>query len=333
MNFDDIRIFGGKKIFLVYGNEPYYIDRFMNKVDLEISAKGDLVEKKFFLGKEISILSLLEIFRSKPIFSEERVVLIKEAHSIVDLNKKDRISKLKEYFKKPSCHTTAIFICKLVDKEKPSLLLGLPKDNCEYIYSKKIYDNKISEWTKDYVESKGKKIEPKALAFIQQNIGNNLQDIANKIENILLMHPVLDEIKVEDFYESISIDKRYNVFELQRVICERNLSMGLEIVENIVLNNGSGILQKIISTIFSLVTNLLLVKSRKSINYQDLSDMIGIHPFFVGQYIEGAKQFSSDELLSSINFIYESDLQSKGIRGKVESDVEVCKNLIFQILS
>ena len=59
---------------------------------------------------------------------------------------------------------------------------------------------------------------------------------------------------------------------------------------------------------------------------------MGVHPFFVGDYIAAAKNYSMEKLKAIFSFLREYDLRSKGIDNASADDGELMKELIWKIL-
>ena len=135
-------------IYFLTGEEPYYIDEianiFLNKVLTEEEQEFNQI---VLYGKEVSIDQVILEAKQFPSNSLKRVVLIKEAQHIKNIN------KMINYIDQPQESTILIFCLKNKSIDKRTALGKKAHSKCVVFESKKVYDNNIPKWILDYVNN------------------------------------------------------------------------------------------------------------------------------------------------------------------------------------
>ena len=67
-------------------------------------------------------------------------------------------------------------------------------------------------------------------------------------------------------------------------------------------------------------------------NTQDIAWFLGVHPFFMKDYIDGGKIYNAMKCATTISLLREYDMKSKGVGNANISDGELLKELIFKIM-
>ena len=85
---------------------------------------------------------------------------------------------------------------------------------------------------------------------------------------------------------------------------------------------------------WSYFLNLLTYHYQKKStpNQQEMARLLGINPYFLKDYTEGAKRYNAMKCANIISWLREYDLKSKGVGNASISDGELLKELIFKIM-
>ena len=89
-----------------------------------------------------------------------------------------------------------------------------------------------------------------------------------------------------------------------------------------------------ITTLFRYFLNLLTYHYQKKTtpNTQEMARSLGVHPFFMKDYIDGGKIYNAMKCATTISLLREYDMKSKGVGNANISDGELLKELIFKIM-
>ena len=142
----------------------------------------------------------------------------------------------------------------------------------------------------------------------------------------------IDEHHVHNF---VGINRDFNVFELQKSISTGNFLKALKIVNYLASNPSKNPFVLIVSQLFGYFNKLLLIHQSGFREKNQLASLLGVNPFFVGEYIEACKIYNLNFVLRNIELIYDTDLKYKGIRGFLsskEKEEGILKELIFKLM-
>lgn len=314
-------------IYILTGDEPFYIDELANKFENSLL---DESEKDFnqtiLYGRDISIDDILVNAKQYPIMADFRLVLVREAQ---DIDKKDW-SKFDKYFDNP-IKTSIIVICYKYKTIEKAFLKKVDKIGTVF-ESKKLYDNTIPQWTVNYAKTIGLNIQPQVSQLIADYLGNNLEKIANELSKLKLNVKEGEIITIEQIEKHIGISKDYNVFELQKALAIRDILTANKIINYFEANPKENPIQMILPALFSYFTKILIASQVKEKTSQNIAQAIGINPYFVKDYITALNVYPQDKLFQIISLIREYDLKSKGLDvSPYTTSGDLMKELIFKI--
>ena len=144
-------------VYLLHGEEPYYIDRISDFIETKVLGE---MEKEFnqtiVYGRDVEPLSLISMAKRYPMMSNYQVLIIKEAQDMLYFKKKkesdkEEIDPLLNYFQKPLSSTLFVFCFKYKTFDKRTKLYKAIEKHASVFESKKLYENKIPDWINQYI--------------------------------------------------------------------------------------------------------------------------------------------------------------------------------------
>ena len=170
-----------KPIYLLHGEESFYIDKITDFVENNILNDGEKAFNQAILyGKEIDFKTVVDEARQFPMMSNYRVVVIKEAQEMRTLK------NLAAYAENPSPQSIVVLAHKHKKFDSRTKLAKAIKSTGVLFESKKLYDNQVQAWISKYVSGKGYSISPDAALMAAEFLGTDLNKIVNEIDNCLL---------------------------------------------------------------------------------------------------------------------------------------------------
>ena len=282
------------------GDEPYFIDSITKTaIDTIITDEHKTLNQAIFYGRDSDVNIILNELKQYPFGFQKRLIIVREAQHL----------KNNEYLEKK--------IYKLLES------------NHVIFNSQKIYDNKISDWIKKYLETKNIVIEPKACNTIIEYIGNDLSKIYNEI-NKICSDSSIKKITNDLINDQIGISKEFNLFELQKSLAKKDKNKALIVINYLSANANKNPSVLILSSNFNFYNKLLLIKQIK--DKSTLAKKIGVNTYFLNDYVQASRKYEFKELLFIINLICEYDLRTKGINNNKISQSDLLKELITKIL-
>ncbi len=310
-------------IYLLYGEEEYFIDLICDKLINKIIDKS---EKEFdlniFYGKDSTIEIITESLKKYPMISDKNVVVLKEAQIL-----KSKLNKLNQFLKKNIVNTILIICYKenKIDKRK-EFYKHFEKAGVIF-ESKKLYENQIIDWIKNRVYELGLQIDYDSIKILYTFLGDNLNKIDNELKKLVINMNPNDLITKNVIQEKIGFNKDYNFFELQKALGRRDLKNSLKIIDFLKDNLNKNPLVVIIPTIFNYFQKILMIKF---LGNNNLAKELNISSFFLKDYIQSSKNFTLQESLKIISYLKEADFKNKGIDSKMSYE-DILKELAYKI--
>ena len=314
-----------KPIYWLEGEEPFFIDEIVdyaeNKILTESEASFNLT---IFYGKDADWATVINACRRYPMFAEKQVVIIKEAQQMKD------IDKLESYVENPLSST--IFVVSYKDKklDARTKFAKTVKTKGELLSTKKMYDNKLPEWVNALLFHQNLAINPKALAILIDNIGNDLSRIKTEIEKLIVNLGTRKTITEDDIETYIGVSKEYNIFELQDAIGKRNIAKALKIIQYFEKNPKAAPIQLILPALYSFFSKVLTIFSANSTDEKVIAAVLGVNPYFVKDYMQAAKNYNYGGVEKILLLLHHYNLKSVGIDNANNNDAALMKELIMK---
>ena len=318
-----------KPIYLLHGEEPYYIDMLSNLFEEKVLNEG---EKAFNLsilyGKETDFKTVVDNCRQFPMMARYRLVIVKEAQEMRD------IKKLEKYAEQPSDQSILVINHKYKKLDQRSSFAKIIKKNAVVFESKKLYDNQLPQWIDQQLKKAGFKSNAAASLLLAEYLGNDLSKISNEINKLELHFDKGHTIDVAIIQEHIGISKEYNIFELQKALGERNAVKAFQIYLYFSRNPKKHPLLMIVASLYGYFMKIWLTQKYHAQNDNELGRTIGVYSsFFVKEYRIAAKRYSGSQLKHILITLKEFDLYSKGVDNRNTQNGQLVNELIYKILS
>lgn len=317
-----------KPVYLLHGQEPYFIDQISKAVEshaLTDEEKG--FNMTVMYGKDSDVHQVIESAKRYPMMAERQVVIVREAQSMRNLE------ALEGYLQNPLSSTILVIAHKgkKVDGRKKWLKLA-QKAGVEFL-SKPIYDNQVPTWVEKYLKNKNYQITPKASALIAEFLGTDLAKITNELDKLMLnveTGTTVDENHVE---ANIGISKDFNNFELQNAIGQLNHAKAQQIAAYFAQNTKDHPPIVTFSVLMKFFSQLMCIFFEKKRDKFTIAKKIGVNPYFAGNYISAAGNYTGKKVMENISLLREYDGKLKGVEtGKIEQG-DLVRELVWRLMN
>lgn len=328
----DIRAKRLQPVYLLHGDEPYYLDRIateIEKVAIPVAERG--FNQFVLFGKDTDVGGVINYARRYPFMAERQLVVVKEAQQLNGLKEKSGQTLLEDYAQNPLESTTLVFCHNDLLDERKAWVKAFGKKGV-LLGVKKLYENKLVDWIGGYCREQGTRVSPKACQLLADHIGNDLKRLASEIDKILLNLRVDGEISATTVERLVGISKEYNVFELQKALVQRDVVKANRIVDYFGRNPKDNPLIVILGQLFAYFSKVLLVQASKDQSDKALASLLGVNPFFVKDYLTAARTFPLVKVAAIIHALRRADALSKGIDAPTMAESDVLKQLVFEVL-
>jgi DNA polymerase-3 subunit delta len=320
-------------IYFLQGDESFFIDNIVDFIEANALEESQKSFNQYVLyGKDIAMTDILNAARKYPMMGERQVVIVKEAQGMSDWKKEASLKLLSSYLENPLPSSILVFAHKEKALDKRIKISKTLEKHAIVMLSKKIYDNQIPDWIRSYSVAISAQLTDKAIMILAENIGNNLQRLANEIEKLRINVPVGTAIDDKAVQKYVGISKDYNEFELQKALSMKNKAKALAIINYFSSNPSGNPIIRVIANLSNYYNKLLIINHQRLSDKNQIARAIGVNPFFAGEYLQAARNYPLPVVIRNINYIHQADLQSKGINYATIQPGDILKELIFKLL-
>lgn len=314
-------------IYFLMGDEPYFIDQITDAIiEAALSPEERDFNETILYGNETSMEFVINTARQYPTFAERRLVVVKEAKGIKNLEYLE--SYVKEYL--PSTILVIAYKYGKLDK-RSATAKGI--DAVGVLFeSSKMYDNKLPDWISTLAQIKGCRIDPKAAALLAEFVGNDLSRLAGEVDKLIVTLPAQTrQINVDLVERNIGISKEYNVFELISALSRKEVARA-NLIVNFFIKNPENPIPKSLYSLHAHFLKLFQVCYLPDKSDDSLKRHFGFNYFQLQDVKSALRNYSAVKILGILEAIRTTDAKFKGIDKGSTTDGDLLKELVFFIL-
>jgi DNA polymerase III subunit delta len=314
-------------VYFLHGEEPYYIDQIADYIEDKVLTESERsFNQTIFYGKDADARTVIDTCSRYPMMSPYQVVVIREAQEMKSLNDL-------ELYVPRAVPTTILVICYKHKKfDGRTKFAKVIKDKAVLFESKKLYDNEVPEWIKDYLKNHKFTIEPAANELIAEYLGADLSKVVNELDKLIINLPPGANVTTKHVQDNIGISKDYNVFELQNALGTRDIVKATRIVNYFIANEKKNPLVVVIGTLYNYFSKIYQAHFLRDMSDNDMAAALGTRPFFVKDYKAAKRLYPLAKTEDVIALLSEYDLKSKGVDNPSTPPSELLREMIWRIL-
>lgn len=314
-------------IYFLMGEEAYFIDKISDYIAENVLTEAEKgFNQTVLYGKDLEPDTIINNARRFPMMANYQVIVVREAQNI------KKIEDLEPYVKNPLNSTVLVINYKYKTLDKRKTFTKLLDQKGVLFESKKIYDNQLPAWIGSYLKGQNYSISPQASAMMAEYLGTDLSKVANELDKLIISLPAGTQITPDHIEKNIGISKEFNVFELQNALGQRDLLKANRIINYFGSNNSGNTPPMVISSLFTFFTKLLNYHFLEDKSQNNAASVLGVHPFFVKDYVQAAKNYNIKKLVEIVAILREYDMKAKGFGNVSASPADLQKEMIYRIL-
>jgi len=334
MKFNDIFKDLKKKIYhpvyLLHGDEAYYIDRLTAHFEKQVLTDA---EKGFNLtvlyGRDARPAEVIDLLKRYPMMANYQVVVLKEAQQMRELE------DLHPYMGSPLKST--LFIIAHKDKtlnKTKKLYKAIKKHGGVILESKKLRDYQVPQWIKGYVKENALEIDDKACGLLAEYLGTDLSKIANELSKLVLSLPKGRKIGSAEIEKNIGISKDYNVFELQKALATKDMPKAQRIANYYAANINAHPMAMTLAMLYRFFEQLFFYLHFKGQGEQAVLQVLKLRSgWFLKDHKTASRFYDIPRVENVMGLLQEYDLRSKGVRNGSARHGELLRELIYRIVT
>jgi DNA polymerase-3 subunit delta len=313
-------------VYLVDGEEPYYIDMITSYFENKILTPA---ERDFNLlvlyGKDSEWSDVVNACRRFPMFAEKQVVILKDAGALRGFN------ELAGYLEKPSPTTIFLMEHRFKKADNRSKVVKLAKEKGVYFTSDKIKDDAVPGWIQNYGREIGFQIGEQESQVLASYLGADLQKIANEIEKVRINVPTEKALTSQLIQQYIGISKEYNIFDFPAALTGPDRAKFYRMLSYFLANAKAAPMPLLIGTFYTHFNRLYLANFVRGKTDKEAAAAMGMSPFFVKNIMADAQQWPLPRVERCLLLLAKYSAMAVGIKSSA-SDRELLKEMVGQML-
>lgn len=273
---------------LLYGEEPYMVRFYKNKLKSMLANEGDDMNASFFEGKDVSLGEVQSLGNTLPFFAEKRLILMENTELCKTSNE---MSDILAGF--PDT-TYVVFVEKNVDKRN-RLYKWIQKNGCVTECALQ-QEKELIPWTARYLKGFEKNISRHTVEYLLSKIGFQMDTIVNELDKLIGFVGERNEITDADVDAICSGQVVGKIFEMIDAVIggekERVFRLYGDLLE---LKEPPLVILHLLGRHINIL--IQMKEMGGGFSERDVAKKAGIPYFTVAKYKSQAKHFSREQLL------------------------------------
>ena len=319
-------------VYLLMGDEPYYVDMVCDAVMEHCLDESDRdFNQTVCYGADVDADAVVTAARRYPMFADRQLVVVKEAQMMKSLE------EIAVYCQNPLESTVLVISMHGASADKRKSLYKTVSKMGTVVDSHTLRDYEMPKWISMFYRTKGLNIAPDAAALLAEHAGTDLNKIAIETEKMLKNLPEgVSEVSVADIEKNVGISRQFSIFELTKELSYKNSAKALRIAAYLG-SSAKFAMPMAVSALFThfnriLKYSALLMKTKNPMNDQK-AKVLGVNPYFFAEYDVAVRNYPLNRCMAVISLLKEYDFKGKGGDTGEATPAELMVELTAKILN
>lgn len=299
----DIKEKSFKKIYLLYGDEPFLVGSYKKKLREAITG-GDTMNFNYFEGKNPDVREIISLADTMPFFADRRLILVDGSGFF-----KSAQEELAAYLPQMPDTTCLVFAESEVDKRN-----RLYKRVKELGYAAELNKQdaaQLMRWAAGILGRDGKKISRPVMEYFLERTGDDMENIRMELEKLVCYTMGRDVITKEDVDAVGTVHVTSRIFDMVAAIVAGNTKKAMELYEDLLTLKEPPM--RILFLIARQFNQLLQIKELAALGKDKgaMASALKVSPFAVGKLTAQARAFTREQILSWVTLCVETETAVK----------------------
>ncbi len=329
----DLRAGRYAPVYVLQGEEPFEIDRVAEFIEQHALAEHERGFNQMVLyGRDADVATIIGNARRYPMMAERSVVIVREAQTVVDLERDPGLKLLVRYLEQPQPTTVLVLCHKHRNLDGRKALAKAVEKHAVLLTTKKLYENQVPAWLTAYVKSAGATIAPDAVMLLVQRVGLDLARLASEVDKLVSGRTSGATIDQDAVLAAVGMSREFTVFELQSALVQGNGVQVERITRFFASNPKDYSIIPMIGLLFGFFARLLVLHQQRAGGTINWRAALGNRAFLQKEYEVALQRFPYERVRRVIGCLRRADLQAKGIEGGTLADADILRELTVGIL-
>ena len=295
----DIKEKSFKKIYLLYGDEPFLVGSYKKKLREAITG-GDTMNFNYFEGKNPDVREIISLADTMPFFADRRLILVDGSGFF-----KSAQEELAAYLPQMPDTTCLVFAESEVDKRN-----RLYKRVKELGYAAELNKQdtaQLMQWAAGILGRDGRKVSRPVMEYFLERTGDDMENIRMELEKLVSFTMGRDVITDEDVEAICTVRVTNKIFDMVTAIVNRQTKKAMDLYEDLLTLKEPPM--RILFLIARQFNQILQVKElmAKGMDKGAIASRIKVPPFVAGKMMPQAKTFTREQILSCVTQCVEAE--------------------------
>lgn len=295
----DIKEKSFKKIYLLYGDEPFLVGSYKKKLREAITG-SDTMNFNYFEGKNPDVREIISLADTMPFFADRRLILVDGSGFF-----KSAQEELAAYLPQMPDTTCLVFAESEVDKRN-----RLYKRVKELGYAAELNKQdtaQLMRWAAGILGRDGRKISRPVMEYFLERTGDDMENIRMELEKLVCYTMGRDVITKEDVDAVGTVHVTSRVFDMVAAIVAGNTKKAMDLYEDLLTLKEPPM--RILFLIARQFNQLLQIKELTAAGKDKgaMASALKVPPFAVGKLTAQARAFTRDQILSWVTLCVETE--------------------------
>ena len=295
----DIKEKSFKKIYLLYGDEPFLVGSYKKKLREAITG-GDTMNFNYFEGKNPDVKEIISLADTMPFFEDRRHILVDGSGFF-----KSAQEELAAY--QPQMPDTTCLVFAESEVEKRNRLYKRVKELGYAAELNKQDTAQLMRWAAGILGRDGRKISRPVMEYFLERTGDDMENIRMELEKLVCYTMGRDVITKEDVDAVGTVHVTSRVFDMVAAIVAGNTKKAMDLYEDLLTLKEPPM--RILFLIARQFNQLLQIKELTAAGKDKgaMASALKVPPFAVGKLTAQARAFTRDQILSWVTLCVETE--------------------------
>lgn len=288
----DIKEKSFKKIYLLYGDEPFLVGSYKKKLREAITG-GDTMNFNYFEGKNPDVKEIISLADTMPFFADRRLILVDGSGFF-----KSAQEELAAYLPQMPDTTCLVFAESEVDKRN-----RLYKRVKELGYAAELNKQdtaQLMRWAAGILGRDGRKISRPVMEYFLERTGDDMENIRMELEKLISYTMGSEVVTAEDVKVITTVQITNKIFDMVAAITAGKTKRAMDLYEDLLTLREPPM--RILFLIARQFNQLLLVRELQASGADrgTVASKLKVPPFVAGKLSSQAAAFTKEQLISYV---------------------------------
>lgn len=310
---EDIKNKTFKKVYLLYGDEPYLKKQYRDRIRESITG-SDTMNFSYYEGEKLNVREIIEIADTLPFFSEKRLIIVENSGFFKRSNEELAafVSALPDYL-------VLVFVEDAID-ERNKLFKAVKKEGYVSLMKQQT-ESVLIQWIGKCFKEKGMMIESAAVKLLLDKTGASMVLIKAEIDKVISYCCTRKEVRAADIEAICSTVTVSKIFDMITAIAIKRQQDALKLYYDLLAQKEPPM--NILGLMVRQFNGILQAKEALAmgINHYDIAKNMGVAPFIAQKYSSQAANFSIKQLKLALKDL--ADVEEAVKTGKLDAKMAV----------